>query len=75
MPRAQRAASSSSLTAPLPSQTGEVLLMGGRDHVGNVYRDVWRSTDGGVTWSLVAAEAPWPPRAGHTAVVLQVRCP
>lgn len=27
--------------------------------------DVWRSADGGRTWEVAVAEAPWAPRAGH----------
>lgn len=32
------------------------------------FNDVWRSTDG-VTWTQVAAQAPWAPRAGAATVV------
>lgn len=31
-------------------------------------RDVWRSGDGGVSWSLLLADAPWQPRAAHGVV-------
>ena len=27
--------------------------------------DVWRSSDGGRTWEVALAQAPWSPRAGH----------
>ena len=30
--------------------------------------DVWKSTDGGVTWTLHAQHAPWEGRGGHTLI-------
>jgi len=32
--------------------------------------DVWRSTDGGLTWTLMTASAGWSARAYHTSVAL-----
>ena len=32
--------------------------------------DVWRSTDNGVTWTLVNASAGWSARQGHSSVVM-----
>ena len=33
-----------------------------------VLNDVWRSNDRGASWSLVVAQAPWAPRAGHNLI-------
>ena len=33
------------------------------------FNDVWKSSDDGVTWHLVHADAPWEPRAGAATVV------
>ena len=33
------------------------------------YNDVWRSDDGGATWTSVTETAPWAPRAGASTVV------
>lgn len=42
---------------------GVLYMMGGQtDLVGTAYNDVWKSTDGGVTWTLVTSSAPWAER-------------
>jgi len=52
----------SSVTLP----DGSIVLMGGA-----TYRnDVWRSTDGGTTWTEMTASAAWAGREAHTSVVL-----
>lgn len=35
------------------------------------FNDVWRSTDGGATWELATAEAPWSARAGGAVAVFE----
>ncbi len=47
-----------------------IVLMGGKDSGYNKLNDVWRSTDMGATWTLMTADASWPGRWNHTAVVL-----
>lgn len=37
---------------------------------GNMLNEVWRSTDQGATWSMMAEEVPWPQRLGHAAAIL-----
>jgi type II secretory pathway component GspD/PulD (secretin) len=49
---------------------GSVVLMGGSRGKEGLLNDVWRSTDGGVTWTEITQQADWPPRTGHTSVVL-----
>ena len=44
------------------------MLIGGYD--GSYRRDVWRSTDQGVTWTQMTAAASWSARSGHTSVAL-----
>jgi len=48
---------------------GNIVLMGGTVS-GGFSNEVWRSTDGGMTWSLINANAPWLGRNGHTSVAL-----
>ena len=48
--------------------SGDLVLLGGqRASTGDVLADVWGSSDGGTTWTLRAASAPWSPRFGHAA--------
>ena len=52
---------------------GSILLMGGnyaRGYISDYKSDVWRSDDGGETWTRVTASAGWSRRIGHTSVVL-----
>ncbi len=50
----------------------QLVLMGG--HANNeYYNDVWSSVDGGLTWRLELATAPWAPRSYHTAKVFMDR--
>jgi len=49
---------------------GSIVLMGGLDSDYNFLNDVWRSTDGGTTWTLANTNAEWPGRSGHTSVAL-----
>ena len=50
---------------------GDVLVMGGLLEDGATsLNDVWRSSDGGATWTEVCHEAPWDARARHASVVL-----
>ncbi|PTN31440.1 hypothetical protein C6366_18115, partial [Desulfonatronum sp. SC1] len=60
---------SSHSSALLPN--GDILLMGGQipDHPGSA-NDVWSSSDGGATWNLVTADAPWPVRSNHQSMAL-----
>ena len=36
---------------------------------GTASNDIWASSDGGVTWSLVLSNAPWAPRWGHSGFI------
>lgn len=47
-----------------------IVVMGGRDHNGNSFNDVWMSNDGGETWEELAENAEWRARRSHTSVVL-----
>lgn len=49
---------------------GSILLIGGLDYSVGFKNDVWRSIDGGATWSLVTNSAAWAPRYGHQSLVL-----
>lgn len=52
---------------------GSILLTGGHRFVGTsglLMNEVWRSEDCGATWQQLAENAPWPPRVGHSCVVL-----
>lgn len=46
--------------------TSALVLTGGMNNT-DAFNDVWGSADGGTTWALVAAPAPWSPRAFHAA--------
>jgi N-acetylneuraminic acid mutarotase len=58
---------------------GSIVLMGG-DHpftpphpdpyATGLLDDIWRSTDNGVTWSMVETNYHWGPRAGHSSVAM-----
>lgn len=55
----------------LPAHGGApaaVVLAGGMTNAVQL-ADVWRSQDGGATWQLVAAPAPWTPRSYHATAV------
>lgn len=61
-------------TTTLRTQTGRILVMGGYRSASPYYlNDVWESANNGASWTLVATSAPWSPRDGLTAVLLQVR--
>ncbi|MDD4138316.1 MAG: kelch repeat-containing protein, partial [Methanoregula sp.] len=52
---------------------GDIVLMGGEEYVARRYRDTndtWRSTDNGVTWTLMNANANWSARYFHRSVAL-----
>ena len=57
-------------TAPL---LGLELLyvMGGQTSATGSSNDVWASSDGGASWSLISAAAPWGPRWGHAGVITE----
>jgi hypothetical protein len=44
--------------------------MGGRDNTWNFSDEVWRSTDGGATWTLMTSAPGWSPRGLARSVVL-----
>jgi PKD repeat protein len=54
-------------TVVLPN--GSIVLTGGSS-TGTDWNDVWRSADGGSTWTQVLANAPWHERNHHTSVAL-----
>ena len=49
---------------------GESLILFGGQGPVEFFNDVWRSDDGGRTWSKVLAHAPWAPRAGFKSMVV-----
>jgi len=49
---------------------GSIVLLGGLGNGGNIYNDVWRSTDNGATWTQVNASAGWTARYAHSSVVM-----
>lgn len=52
------------------TRDGFIVLMGGNlGGTTTMLNDVWRSADGGVTWTLMNASAPWTPRGAAEAVV------
>jgi PKD repeat protein len=48
---------------------GDIILMGGYDN-SNALNDTWKSTDDGVTWTLVNASSGWEARQQHSSIVL-----
>ena len=48
---------------------GSIILMGGWNNV-NIWNDVWRSTDTGVTWTNITGSPGWTARYGHTSVAM-----
>jgi photosystem II stability/assembly factor-like uncharacterized protein len=53
-------------------QDGTLILMGGRGGSGTTeFRDVWRSSDGGLSWGLLTREAPWQSRREFEAVAVR----
>ncbi|MGC9308945.1 MAG: Kelch repeat-containing protein, partial [Thermoplasmatota archaeon] len=58
---------SSHASVVLPDDS--IVLMGGYDGIDRM-NDVWRSTDGGDTWTQMTDAAEWAARSGHTSVVL-----
>eukprot|EP00929_Paragymnodinium_shiwhaense_P018433 TRINITY_DN12907_c0_g1_i1.p1 TRINITY_DN12907_c0_g1~~TRINITY_DN12907_c0_g1_i1.p1 ORF type:complete len:1272 (+),score=255.53 TRINITY_DN12907_c0_g1_i1:90-3905(+) len=63
-PRSDFAAASPS------SGSREVFVIGGVAQDDRPLADVWRSTDGGVSWTRLVEAAPFGPRVGASAVVL-----
>ena len=53
------------------SFNGNLYIMGGHaiNDAKNGYKDVWKSTDDGETWTQIQANAPWGLRTGLQAVV------
>jgi len=47
---------------------GSIVMMGGSDLYGSMKNDVWRSTDGGTTWTNLTENAWWTPRYSHSSV-------
>lgn len=46
-----------------------IVLTGGLNNTAQ-YADVWRSLDGGATWAMIAAPAPWPARSFHAVALM-----
>ncbi|MCX6696905.1 MAG: PKD domain-containing protein [Methanoregula sp.] len=49
---------------------GSIVLMGGINNIVGLMKDVWRSTDNGVTWTQQTASAGWSARELHSSVVM-----
>ena len=49
---------------------GSIVQMGGSGFPFSLRNDIWRSSDGGATWTQVNESARWSERLGHTSVVL-----
>jgi hypothetical protein len=49
-------------------KSGSMFVLGGRDG-GTYYSDVWRSADGGATWTRMTASAGWASRYAHASVI------
>ena len=47
---------------------GSIVIMGGLN--GNLFNDVWRSTDNGTTWTELSANTAWSARYGQASVVM-----
>ncbi|WP_281768938.1 kelch repeat-containing protein [Methanoculleus bourgensis] len=48
---------------------GSIVLMGGEDDDSEYLNDIWRSTDGGATWTQLP-DAGWTGRSCHTSVAM-----
>ena len=46
-----------------------LVLAGGMNN-SDLFNDVWRSLDGGASWTLIAAPAPWARRAFHASAAI-----
>ena len=54
------------------TQDGQCMLVCGGRTVGDpvkLLNDVWRSSDGGISWTQLLISAPWSPRAGASIVL------
>lgn len=49
---------------------GSIVIIGGYSDTEERMNDVWRSADGGLTWTQVTAGAEWSGRDSHTSVAL-----
>ncbi len=49
---------------------GSIVIMGGMTSYGVFLHDVWRSDDGGATWTCSNASAAWRGRTSHASVAL-----
>jgi PKD repeat protein len=45
---------------------GAIIIMGGSDGT-NYFKDVWRSTDNGATWTQMTSNAPWETRVFYSS--------
>jgi hypothetical protein len=54
----------------VPMPDGSIVLMGGTGGLPGYYKDIWRSTDNGATWTQVNDDAGWERRVAHSSVVL-----
>ncbi|MCC7565207.1 MAG: PKD domain-containing protein [Methanomicrobiaceae archaeon] len=61
------AARSSHTSVAMPD--GSIVLMGGKDADDTPLNDVWRSTNGGTTWTQLPS-AGWTARGGHTSIAM-----
>ena len=56
----------------LADSLGRLYLMGGHGNTndaGPYYNDVWRSSDGGITWTCITSSAPWAGRSQAASVI------
>jgi hypothetical protein len=49
---------------------GSIVIIGGYGDTEGRMNDVWRSADGGLTWTQMTAHAAWSKRDSHTSVAL-----
>jgi hypothetical protein len=49
---------------------GNIIVLGGEGPGDNYNNDVWRSKDGGATWTLINDKRGWSPREGQSSVVM-----
>ena len=49
---------------------GNIILLGGRVGGDGRSNDVWRSKDGGATWTMINDKRGWSPRYGQSSVVM-----